>query len=61
MCSKQVGATFSFFCRQPILHTEMCVKASERLLFSLFIINHYCTPNASTKNLFKIIDRLRFS
>ena len=39
------------------------LKASERLLFSLFIINQYCTPDVcyTTKNVFKTSDRLLFS
>ena len=45
-----------------IAHRKCVFKACERLLFSLFIINQYCTPVCyTTKNVFKRIDRLLFS
>ena len=48
---------FSFFHHQSIFF-----KASDRLLFRLFIINQYCTPNVILpKSVFKAIGKLLFS
>ena len=59
------GGCFLFLFSSIInIARRKCVfKASESLLFSLFIINQYYTPNIcyTTKNLFKTIDRLLFS
>ena len=54
------GLLFSFFSLLINIVCQKCVfKASERLLFSLLIINQYCTPNVcyTTKNLFKTCAR----
>ena len=59
------GVLFSFFFSLLInfVRRKFVSKASERLLFSLFIINQYCTPNACyiPKNGFMTSDRLLFS
>ena len=56
MSKISVGLRFCFFSPLINIVCRKCVfKASERLIFSLFIINQYCTPNIcyTTKNVFK--------